>query len=398
MRTSHRPLEGGYAPLGTASGRVAPRFDALDRLRALAVVLMVQGHTFSALLADDALPRSVMQVHAIVHGVTAPAFLLAAGLAFGLSTYPRYALHHQSPSQLGARARRYGSLLLLGYALQLPGSSLLAALRLRSEDLAPVFRVGPLQLIALCLMLCQLGARLLSSARAHAWCAFALGLLVAACAPLVYSAQAGQRAGRLLGPWLDASSGSLFPLFPWASFAFFGVALAGFLSLRERALPRASVWLTLGTLLAGSAYLMFSLGLRLAEPAWFWHASPLNVLFRAGLVLALLGLLHGLRSPSEQHAAAAGALAEWTRLLARHSLLAFVVHLLLLYGTPFTPSLHKHFGLRLDAFQCSLVFVAIMAITMLLIRAWVALQDGQLLAPSWLRVLLTALGVFVLMR
>jgi Heparan-alpha-glucosaminide N-acetyltransferase, catalytic len=427
MQPTHSLLAPDDTRLHVSSAPAAPRFDALDRLRALAVVLMVQGHTFSALLAVDALPRSVMQVHAIVHGVTAPAFLLGAGLAFGLSTYSRYPLHHRSLSQLGARTQRYGSLLLLGYALQLPGSSLLAALRMRSEDLTPVLRVGPLQLIALCLMLCQLGARVLSSARAHAWCALVLGSLVAACAPLVYSGRAGQGAGPLLGPWLDASSGSLFPIFPWASFAFFGVALAGYLSLRERPLPRAASWLVLGLLLAGGAYLLFWLGLRLSEPAWFWHASPINVLFRVGLVLCLLGLFQfygevtrpprpSRRSRAGTHRAArfaaltkgyhataceppaAAAGSGSTRLLARHSLVAFVVHLLLLYGTPFTPSLYKHYGQRLAAGQCALVFVAIMALTMLMIRGWVALQGEPRMATGWLRVLLTALGVFVLMR
>lgn len=373
------------------------RFVALDRLRALAVVSMVQGHTFTALMKPDALPRSVMQWHALVHGLTAPAFLFGAGLAFGLATYPRYELHRTSGRVLFTRLRRYAMLVLLGYALQLPGASLLAALRMGSEDLTPVLRVGPLHLIALCLTVCQLSIWCVRSARVHAALAAALGLAVTFLAPSLYAAHVGQRAGPLLGPWLDASTGSLFPIFPWASFAFFGVAVGGLLALRSSPVPRAALWLGPGLMLAGSAYCLFLLGVRLSDPVWFWQASPLNTMFRIGLVLCLLGLLHhfGTSAPSSEPERARPS---WTSLLARHSLVAFVVHLLLLYGTPFTPSLNRHFGLALSASEATLVFATVMLTTYLAVLAWDNLQQERRLDPSWVRALLTVLGVLVLTR
>lgn len=372
---------------------MGPRFVALDRLRALAVVSMVQGHTFSALMKPDALPASVMQWHALVHGLTAPAFLFGAGLAFGLATYPRYEVHRRGGSPLFARLRRYAWLIVLGYALQLPGASLLAALRLHGDELSPVLRVGPLHLIAVCLTVCQLAALCIESPRAHALVALLLGTLISACSPWVYSANAGQAAGPLLGPWLDASSGSLFPIFPWASFAFFGVATGGLLAHRPRELPRSALWVSFGFLLAGSAYLLFLSGIRLSDPAWFWHASPLNTAFRIGLVCCLLGVLH--RFSGEPRGDDAGS---WTVLLARHSLVAFVVHLLLLYGTPFTPSLNRHFGGSLDALEVSFVFAAIMLATWLAIRGWASVVEERRLDPGWVRAVLTVVCVLVLTR
>jgi len=393
---------------------VGVRFLALDRLRALAVVSMVQGHTFSALMKPDALPATVMQWHALVHGLTAPAFLFGAGLAFGLATYPRYELHRRGGPVLYQRLRRYAWLVLLGYALQLPGASLLAALRMRGDELTPVLRVGPLHLIALCLMVCQLTALGIESPRAHAVLAFVLGALVSASSPYVYAASAGQLAGPLLGPWLDASSGSLFPIFPWASFAFFGVATGGLLAHRPRELPRSALWISLGLLLTGSAYILFLSGIRLSDPRWFWHASPLNTAFRIGLVLCLLGVLHrfagaptlviasvearGARPLDSLEHTACRPRESWTGLLARHSLLAFVVHLLLLYGTPLTPSLNHHFGLSLDAPQACAVFAAVMLATLLAIRGWASLVQERRLEPDWVRAVLTVLGVLVLTR
>jgi hypothetical protein len=364
------------------------RFVALDRLRAFAVVSMVQGHTFTALMRPDALPNGVMQWHALVHGLTAPAFLFGAGLAFGLASYPRYQAHHTLGDAFGKRMRRYALLIALGYALQLPGASLLAALKLRGDALAPVLRVGPLQLIAVTLGACQLAALLLKSPRAHAALCALIGAAVSVAAPHVYALQAGTRAGPFLGPWLDASTGSLFPIFPWASFVFFGVALAGALTLRDR-LPRALLWIAPGLGLAGAAYVLFSVGVRWSDPKWFWHASPLNTAFRVGLILALLGVLHTIPAREEQG---------WTALLARHSLVAFVVHLLLLYGTPLTPSLNRHFGLKLDALHVSVVFAAVMALTMLAVKLWSSGLKERGLQLAWVRAALTALGLFMLTR
>jgi hypothetical protein len=377
---------------------VTVRFVALDRLRAWAVISMVQGHTFTALMKPDALSPSIMKWHALVHGLTAPAFLFGAGLAFGLATYPHYERHRQGGAPLYKRLRRYAMLVLLGYALQLPGASLLLALRMPLAELTPVLRIGPLHLIALCLTVCQLSVLGLASARLHALLAGTLGVLISALAPYVYAAQAGAAAGPLLGPWLDASSGSLFPIFPWASFAFLGVATGGLLALGRRPLPRAAAWLVPGVLLAGSAYALFLSGVRLADPKWFWHASPLNTVFRIGLVLALLGLLHCFAARPVAQVESGTREASWTELLARHSLVAFVVHLLLLYGTPFTPSLQRRYGLALDAFEVSAVFAAIMLATLLAVRAWSSLLDERRLDPGWVRALLTLLCVLVLTR
>jgi acyltransferase len=361
------------------------RFVALDRLRALAVLLMVQGHTFTALMRPDALPNSVMQWHALVHGLTAPAFLFGAGLAFGLASYPRYASHHTLGAAFWKRMRRYAILILIGYALQLPGASLIAAFKLRGEALAPVLRVGPLHLIALCLGTCQLLALAIRGPRLHAALCFALGLTISIASPYVYSAELA--AGPFLRPWLDASTGSLFPVFPWASFSFLGVAVGGALALR-RELPRALVWIGPGIAMAATAYVLFLSGVRWSDPKWFWHASPLNTAFRIGLVLALLGLLHTL--PAREDG--------WTALLARHSLVAFVVHLLLLYGTPFTPSLNRHFGLRLDAPTTTVVFAMVMGLTMLAVRLWASGLKERGLSLPWVRAGLTVLGLFMLTR
>jgi len=362
------------------------RFVALDRLRALAVLSMIQGHTFSALLAPGALPPWLMELHALVHGLTAPAFLFGAGLAFGVSTYPRYDLHRCDGPALRARLVRVLVLLVLGYALQLPGASLFAALRLHDAALAPVLRVGPLHLIAFCLLVCQLGACFFRTPLRHAAFALVAATVVTALSPWVWAHELALALGPWVGPWVDGGRGSLFPIFPWASFVFFGVACAGMPRLNAPSPQGARAWLALGGVLTLASYGAFLAGVRLAEPRWFWQASPLHVLFRVGLVTLLLGALH------------LGAHVARAVLIARHSLVAYVVHLLLLYGTPLTPNLERRYGLALDAGRCSLVFGGVLGITLLTVYGWAWLGRERATQRAVLQAALTLLGLLVLSR
>lgn len=363
---------------------MAARFLALDRLRALAVVLMVQGHTFTALLRPDGFGPIAGQLHALVHGLTAPIFLFGAGLAFGVATYRE---DGRTPSAARVRARllRYACIFVLGYLLQLPGGSLGAALRLRGDALSPVLRVGPLQLIAVCMAVCQL-LSLVCSARRHAWICAVLGLSTALLTPYVWQSSLSEQAPRALASWFDDGTGSLFPFFPWAAFVFLGVAMA---ELRRRLSLTGRGWTLGGLALALTAYALYRAGFRLSAAELFWKASPLNMSFRWGLVLTLLGLLHLRSSAAGEHSL--------TALLARHSLVAYVTHLLLLYGTPWTRSLVRPFGGKLELTQACAVCMGVLGLTVLVTYGWSRLGEPIKQQPWW-KLALMGGGMLLLTR
>src|SRR5262249_12613026 len=62
------------------------RWLALDVLRGVAVLLMIQGHTFTALLDPAHYVGNWSRWHSLLHGLTAPMFLLGGGLAYGFVT------------------------------------------------------------------------------------------------------------------------------------------------------------------------------------------------------------------------------------------------------------------------------------------------------------------------
>lgn len=340
------------------------RWLALDRLRALAVLLMVQGHTFTALMKPGELPSGVERIHKLIHGLTAPMFLLGAGMAFAITSYPRYATQRLDPAVFRSRMQRCLLLLVIGYGLQLPGGSLLAAFRAEGPRLAMVLRVGPLHLIALTLFISQLLTRVLPSARLHAATITGLGLLVSLGTPAVWKSATSEVWGMGLGSWLDSRYGSNFPVFPWASFVMFGVGLGGLLAVGRR--PKGATFALAGGALCAATYALYSLQWVDVSPEWFWHTSPCYVAFRIGLVLLFLALFHvGENDPKAQ----ANSGRSLTAVLTRHSLAAYVVHLLVLYGTPLTPNIVHRVGRTLSLAEASSVFVGVMLLTLLVAAA-----------------------------
>jgi uncharacterized membrane protein len=370
------------------------RFWALDRLRALAVVLMIQGHTFTALLEPRGFSPAFGRLHGLLHGLTAPAFLFGAGLAFGVASYGQYARHRVLGPDVRRRFRRYASLIAIGYALQLPGASLWAAFHVQGAQLELVCRIGPLQLIALTLGLCQLAILVVPTPRLHACFCTLLGLVVLVSAEQVGRARLSSRLPLLLGALFDDDHGSQFPLFPWASFALFGVGVAGMLAeFGSRTEPPRAAWFVVpGALVVALAYLALASGFAPFDPHWFWRTSISYFSFRLGLVVIALGLLA--RPGDAQRAASPGDL---SALLARRSLTAYVAHLLLLYGTPFTPNLVHRWGTTLSLPQvglaCAVIFALTLAIT--LCFDWI---ERERVAVRYRRLGVVLVGLTLLIR
>jgi hypothetical protein len=352
---------------------------------------MIQGHTFTALLEPGGFSPAFGRLHGLLHGLTAPAFLFGAGLAFGVATYGQYARYRALGPDVRRRFLRYASLIAIGYALQLPGASLWAAFHVQGAQLELVCRIGPLQLVALTLGLCQLAILVVPTARLHAGLCALLGLIVLASAEQVGRARLSSRLPLLLGALFDDDHGSQFPLFPWASFALLGVGAAGFLA--ERARPLRPVWfVAAGALVAALACLALASGFAAFDPHWFWRTSLSYFAFRLGLVVLALGLLA--RRGDGQRVASPGDL---SAVLARRSLSAYVAHLLLLYGTPFTPNLVHRWGTSLDLVQvgrvCVLIFALTLAIT--LFFDWI---ERERVAVRYRRLGVVLVGLTLLIR
>jgi uncharacterized membrane protein len=348
-------------PANTEPSAANARWLALDVFRALAVLWMIQGHTFTALLGSgDVFGGAFGQIYRLLHGLTAPMFLCGAGLAYGIVTFGA-----TKPAVPGRLLRRALMLFAIGTILQLPAAPLADIIQ-RRELLAAVLQPAALQLVAACLVLAELLRT--SDAPRFAAAALVVSFAVALLAPWIWNLSLSSR--YLLGSWIDGQTGAQFPLVPWVSFFLIGAAISALFGgslWRERA--RMPLIGLLGLGLSALCYWQFLSGHRLhslygAHP--FWLTSPLFVVFRVGLVLAWLAVLSVASPLLARSFAAWPSLRRLIAALSRHSLVAYVVHLSVLYGLPLLRGPHgtaPHFSLLDSTGICALVlFVSVVSV------------------------------------
>jgi uncharacterized membrane protein len=362
------------------------RWLSLDVFRGLAVISMIQGHVFTALLRREAYAGDWVQWHTLVHGHTAPMFLIGAGIAYSYVTLREGGAQ---PGQFSRRiVRRALQLLALGYLLQIPRASW-AELMARPELVEGTVRVGPLQLVGACLLGAELLRVAFGSGRRFMLAALGTATLIAGAAPFVWKWHASQTFSVAIGAWLDGYRTSMFPLFPWGAFFFLGLLLAVAALRWRRHWAFAPGLLASGALLSLGCFLLYRSGIVLRAlygEHELWMANPLFLLFRVGIVCAWLGLLCALEPLTARLFARLSTLAHVFTKIAKQSLVAYVAHLLMLYGSPVTVGLVR-LGQTLDVPQGVVVFSLVMIATTVIALLWDRYVTSGALARSARRVL-----------
>jgi hypothetical protein len=357
------------------SGSDSDRWLALDVFRALAVLWMIQGHIFTALLSPSLYRGAWVQPYSLLHGLTAPMFLVGAGLSYGVVRLGSGSADAQRERERARRiVRRAVLLLALGTLLQLPRTSLVEVFTRRDLFIGS-FQPGALQLVASGLLLAEGLRRAFRTRLSFAIVATIAALAIAFSAPWLWNLRLSSKLA--LGSWFDGQAGAQFPLSPWLCFFFLGAAIASVFgrSLWQRE-ARARSWMPAVGILAlvcsAACYGLFLAGVRLTSlygAHAFWYSNPLFVAFRAGLALAWLGVL----TASEGFLVRAFELlpkcARVVRALAKHSLVAYVVHLILLYGTPWNPGLARA-GASSGVIETCAIFSGVLGVTLIVTLAW----------------------------
>ena len=315
----------GQATSGEASGnhsreRSGGRELYIDAFRGLMALAMVQGHVTDALLVPSALADRWYVVQQMFHGSTAPGFLFASGFVAGL---PRAPLSLRASLR---RARRLLFVLGVGYFLHLPYFSLWKTVGASSpQERALLFACDALQVIALTQLL-VLGLQWVAG-RHWTWWAAGLATVVVASTPLVWSSGVSARLPEAVAPFLDESTGSRFPVFPFSAFVLAGTLAGATIGRKEpRRRHRRELKGGLALLVLGAA-----LAWALAGRVDYWGPSPAYVLVRLGGLLLLLRLVE---AAAEARRPGVRALA----LLGHETLLVYVLHLHLLFGGVFGDS------------------------------------------------------------
>ncbi|HWP83907.1 MAG TPA: heparan-alpha-glucosaminide N-acetyltransferase domain-containing protein, partial [Terriglobia bacterium] len=327
------------------------RLGYLDLLRGFFILVMIEGHTLRLFLSPETQETAAFRYQELIHNLTGPVFLFAAGAAFVYSSFPRWEVCRRWSPPLRRRLLRWTGVLVAGYALQLTFPTLRRTLAEGTpEQLAYLLSLNILQCIVYSLLLLQCLLRLAPDQRWFFRATLLGAAVLALPAPLAWDY--GRHLPVWLAPLLSGNTRSIFPLFPYAAYAMAGAAW-GYRHLLARGRDAEEAYLRQSCWYAAALSAGASLPLLLQpHPASreFWETSPLAFLLRTGglVFLAAAARLRESRLlPRWQWLAATG----------EQSLLIYVAHLLILYGSAFNPdtSLRKALGVPLPLAETLLV-------------------------------------------
>src|SRR5215468_2543381 len=273
----------------------ARRIVFLDLLRALAVIMMVEGHTIDALLLNEYRSYDYLgfKLWQFARGMTAPIFLLTAGTVF-IYLLRSTNLPFRDNPRVAKGVKRALLLLAFGYLLRFPSTSIMGFFSASDEQLRAFWTVDALQSIGMGILLLLFAAFLSEKLRLNDLAVFlGGGLFFLVCAPFCELINWNGWLPAPIAAYFYSGSGSLFPLFPWAGYMMFGGVLGAYLARtgdRFEPFKSSRKLIVAGVALLALYYCAGYLKAAGYGSARFWAYSHDLALLRLGSVLLLLVL------------------------------------------------------------------------------------------------------------
>lgn len=330
----------------------------IDLMRAFAVFQMVQGHTIDTLLADDFRTNEsiIYYIWHFMRGMTAPIFMLTAGTVF---TYLFRLV--QKPFKDNPRVikgiKRGLLLIFLGYMLRYPTWNLFDFSNVSEYSWRIFFAVDVLQLIGFGLLALLLLLYLSEKIMINSYTFFAgASLVIFLVSPIFFKIDWIKFLPQVFAGYFYTGTGSLFPFFPWAGYVIAGGVLGAYLA--NNPMVFKSTRFSVRLLIAGVTLIFISEVVSYFVPTEsITDSAATNVImFRVGFVLLLNALVSYISLKVE-------AIPKIIILIGRNTLLIYVVHLLILYGSAWNVGLYRSFGHSFSGWQ-SVISAAAMVVLM----------------------------------
>lgn len=333
----------------------------IDLMRAFAVIQMVQGHTVDVLLSpelriDENLAYSVWL---FMRGMTAPIFMFTAGTTF---TYLFRLV--QEPFEKNPRVwkgiKRFALLLLIGYILRYPTYTIIDFSSVTESQWRIFFAVDVLHLIGFGILFVLMLAYISEKTKIGDYAVFIVAALM-----FFLPAHSFDQINWInflphaIASYFYTGTGSQFPLFPWAGYVILGGALGSYLAKNPLVFksPRFSLVLTIaGLVLFFISYIGGDIANYFGYSLDRSSTSLLTISFRVGFVLLLNALVSFISISVET-------IPRIIILVGRNTLLIYVIHLMILYGSAWNVGLKHYWGESLYALQTISIALA-MVITM----------------------------------
>ncbi|MFZ2323890.1 MAG: heparan-alpha-glucosaminide N-acetyltransferase domain-containing protein [Ignavibacteriaceae bacterium] len=338
----------------------------IDLMRALAVIQMVQGHTVDVLLAPEyrLTEYPAFYLWNFMRGMTAPIFMFTAGTVF---TYLFRLVDEpfENNPRVGKGIKRFFLLVGLGYLMRYPTYKIFDFSGITQDRLDIFFTVDVLQLIGFGLLFVMLCAFISEKFKLNDMLIFTLFTLIFFIStPFVNKVNWIDIFPQPIAGYFYDRTGSLFPLFPWAGFVIMGGILGSYLA--KNPLVFKTTKFSFNLAIWGFAFIFISFASIFISENYFGYyyvSSSYNletIIFRVGFVLVLNALVSFIsqKLPS---------IPRLLILIGRNTLLIYVVHLIILYGSAWNPGLIMLFGNSFGVFYTVFSALAMIALMTLMV-------------------------------
>ncbi len=319
-------------------------------MRAFAVVMMIQGHTIQSLL-DVSYQNSDSYIYhtwLFLRAFTAPLFIFVSGFVFTFLLFQSEFNIKKNPRIIKGIWRGV-SLILIGYLLRYPTIKVLNLASISYQQWLTFFTVDALHLIGIGLLLIILSSFISSKIKLNAIISFSiLTIVLFITSPFINSIVWNSSANIFFTSYITFQFGSQFPLFPYLIFISLGAIFGSLLSQKKDYLSGAKNLFV--TILAGVFVITVS---------YLVTTEYSNTLLRIGVVIVLLSIF-GFISKNIK------SLPRVIESFARNSLWLYIIHLVIIYGSPISIGLFQIVGKTLSA-EISIIIALIMLILMTII-------------------------------
>jgi uncharacterized membrane protein len=343
------------------------RFPFLDWMRGLAILIMIECHTFNSFTRLDLRDGGPYILTQFIGGMAAPLFLFMAGMTMA---FQMESLDRREPDRLRRwRISLWRGAYILGIAFAFRFTNWLFSVphaslqELTKVDILNCMGVGMSVLAALAFV----------SAKERPRAALAAGVFIAAISPIMANLPWAGTPALLQEYLVPGQARGHFPFFPWVAYIAFGISM-GIIVKRAAAdrFDRLMQWSVLiGCIMIVAGQYFSNLPFSFYPHANFWTDSPALVAIRTGICLLIMA---GSYLWTEY---CAGARWSWMQALGKNSLMVYWVHVMIVYGAVVRPIKRQ-----LDIPQATLAFVIVTAMMVALTALWLAWKSRRPAAPK----------------
>ncbi len=342
--------------------RLSQRIHALDLTRLLAMLMMIQGHTIYALGSPDVIniQEFPWNIWHFLRGFTAPVFLMVSGAAQVFANR-RDEFGRIPEKTVRKRLKVALAIIGIGYLLVFPADRIYDLPFIEYTYWQNFFRVNVLQLIGVTLLMALAAFTLTRNDRQLLRVSLAAGIGIVFLSPFMQLIDWFAILPDFMAAYISYAQGSLFAIFPFAGYLFFGIALG--VILKRMPQERRESFLFKWGIPIGLAFLALKWPVSAAYEAMIGNmmnqVDPGVSLMRVGAVFAGISMVTLLYRSTKS-------LTKYYTLFGRKALFIYVIHLIVIYGSPIFSSFNAFYAKSLGLWEVLLAAVFVEAVTLLI--------------------------------